>query len=177
MLKHEESYVWTGRDKLVYALLMVPFLVLFIGAAYLIAQISIYLTLGLLGGYVVIAFIQSVCCVGCPYRGKFCPAIFGIYPGNVLSCVLYPNREHDPQVYDRYATIGQIAVVALFVYAGYWLSTLSWWYVLAEIVLGTVHVAGFYVWLCHKCGYKQTCPAGKSACKLCKSKANVATDM
>jgi len=38
--------------------------------------------------------------VGCPYRGRYCPALCGVYLGNLLSGMLYPNRQFDDQLFD-----------------------------------------------------------------------------
>jgi hypothetical protein len=151
-----------------YAITLAPFLVAFLGAAYLIGTISITLGAILILMYLVTSVIQAGCCVGCPYRGRYCPALFGVYLGNILSTIIYPNREYEERFFKRHANWGEWMVLLTFLYACYWLTTLSWWYVLALVVLIGTHIALYIAAICPKCGYKKTCPAGKFACQLKK---------
>ena len=95
---------------------MVPFLVVFIGALLLLSTYSPWLAALEVVFYLITCVFQAGCCVGCPYRGKYCPALFGIYFGNVLSGILYPKREFDQKFFERNAAAGEIVVlvVALF---------------------------------------------------------------
>lgn len=68
-----KAYQWTKKDKWLYALSMVPFVVVFLGTAYLLSTYSIILTLLLVGMYLLTNIFQAGCCIGCPYRGKYCP--------------------------------------------------------------------------------------------------------
>jgi hypothetical protein len=89
-----------------------------------------------------------------------------VYPANILSLLLYPNREHDARFFERNAALAQIVLGIILVGAGYFLATLSGWYLLALILLLVLHVAIFLTLICPKCSYNDTCPAGKSACRL-----------
>ncbi len=89
------AYQWTTRDEWLYWLSMIPFLVVFIGAILLLSTYSVWLSVLLVFFYMLTNIFQAGCCVGCPYRGKYCPALFGVYLGNFLSGILYPNREFD----------------------------------------------------------------------------------
>ncbi len=166
MIEQDTTYEWSGGDKLIYALTLLPFLVAFIGALYLVSTISIYLGLILVGLYLLGNVFQARCCVGCPYQGRYCPAFFGVYLANILSNTIYANRQHDARIYNIFANLGQLAVLAFLAFAAYWLSTLSWWYVLGLLALTIIHAILFLALLCPKCGYRETCPAGKTACSL-----------
>jgi len=159
-------YQWTTRDKLIYALSMIPFLIAFIGAAYLLGTISPLLTVALILLYLVVNIFQAGCCIGCPYRGRYCPAIFGVYPANPISVLLYRDREHDNRFFERNANIAQVLLGIILIGIGYFLATLSGWYLLALVLLLGIHVAIFMTLICPKCGFNETCPAGKASCLL-----------
>ena len=89
-----KPYEWTKRDKWLYALSMIPFLIVFVGTAYLLATYSIYLAIILVVLYVITNIFQAGCCVGCPYRGRYCPALFGVYLGNLLIEGITSERPH-----------------------------------------------------------------------------------
>jgi hypothetical protein len=164
---HEQNtYEWSGRDKAIYFFTLVPFLIAFVGTAYLLATISVYLTLVLLALYLLANVFQAACCIGCPYRERYCPALFGVYLGNILSTRLYAGRAHDPRFFEVNATLGEISVLAILVFSAFWLATLSWWYVAALLLLVTLHLALFLTLICPRCGYNETCPAGKTACRF-----------
>jgi hypothetical protein len=166
MAQHETPYRWTGRDKLVYAIALVSFLVAFIGTIYLLGTISAVLSVILLGMYLMANVFQAGCCVGCPYRGKYCPALFGVYLGNWLSSRIYVGRQFNPRFFKTNATLGEISVIGILVFSGFWLASLNAWYVVILLLLVAAHLALFLALLCPKCGYCETCPAGKTACRL-----------
>lgn len=161
-----EGYAWTRRDKGIYGLAMIPFLVAFVGTAVITARLAWYLPVILVALHLVTSLFQAVCCVGCPYRGRFCPAIFGIYLGNVLSVVLYRHRTHDPVRFRRNANLAEIGCLATLLFASVSLAFVSLWYVIALLALLALHVAVFMVRICTRCSYRSTCPAGVLAGQL-----------
>ena len=85
----QKVYKWTKKDKLFYITSMFPFAIVFIGTAYLLASYSIYLLIIFVALYIITNVFQAGCCVGCPYQGKYCPALCGVYLGNWLSGILF----------------------------------------------------------------------------------------
>jgi hypothetical protein len=160
------TYEWTRRDKVVYGLTLIPFVVAFVGAAYLLGTISIWLAVTLIVLYLAGNLFQAACCVGCPYRGRYCPAIFGVYPANWLSTKLYSSREHDPRTFALNATLAEIVLAVMLIFAGFWLATLNWIYLAIFAALLAVHVVLFLTLICPRCSYSGICPAGKIACLL-----------
>jgi hypothetical protein len=160
------SYAWTLRDKLTYAFALTPFLIAFIGALVLIATISPYWTILLLALYLLGCFFQAGCCIGCPYRGRYCPALFGIFPANLISSRIYPDREHDQRFFDRSAALAEAVVAIIAVLCCVLLFTIHWALSLLFLALGAVHLLSFFRWICPKCGYNETCPGGRAALKL-----------
>jgi hypothetical protein len=160
MSSETSPYQWTQRDKWLYWLAMVPFLVVFIGALLLLASYSPWLAVIEVGFYLLTCVFQAGCCIGCPYRGKYCPALFGIYFGNILSTILYPKREFDQKFFDRNATAGEIMVVVVALFPVYWVVKTAWWLLPIYLLLIAAHLVLFMPTQCEKCSYNETCPGG-----------------
>ena len=158
----QEPYNWTGKDKALYALSMIPFLVVFIGTVYLLHTYSLWLTVVLIGLYLLTTIFQAGCCVGCPYRGGYCPALCGVYLGNFLSGVLYGNRRFDDRFFRRNAAAGEIMVLVLILFPLYWVFITGWFLVPLYLLLIGLHFVLFMPTQCEKCGYNTTCPGGKT---------------
>lgn len=157
-----KPYQWTKKDKWLYALSMIPFLVVFIGTLYLLTTYSIYLMFLFLGLYILTNFFQAGCCVGCPYRGKYCPALCGVYLGNFLSTILYKDREFDEKFFHRNATAGETMVIVLALFPLYWVFKTHWLLVPIYLALLAAHFLIFMSTQCGKCSYNTTCPGGKA---------------
>ena len=153
-------YQWTPRDKWLYALSMVPFLVVFIGAALLLSTYSIWLTVVLIVLYLITNIFQAGCCIGCPYRGKYCPALMGVYLGNLLSSILYPKREFDQEFFDRNASAAEVMVLVVGLFPIYWVYKTGWYLVPVYLMLILAHLVTFMPTQCEKCSYNETCPGG-----------------
>jgi hypothetical protein len=166
MKQNKSVYLWSNQDKLLYFAVLLPFLVAFIGAAYLLTTVSVYLTVIFLLLYVMANFFQAGCCVGCPYRGKFCPAAFGMYLANFLSATIYKQRNFEPRFFRNNAILAEISVIIFFLFPIYWLMSLSWYYVVIFVILMVGHVVAFFPTMCPKCSYHDTCPGGQVVLKL-----------
>lgn len=156
----QTSYQWTKKDKWHYALSMIPFLVVFMGASYLLATYSIYLMLILWGLYILTNFFQAGCCVGCPYRGKYCPALCGVYLGNFLSGILHKDRQFDEKFFKRNATGGETMLIVLVLFPLYWIFQTHW--VLGPIYLALL-AAHFAIFISTQCGNAATIPPVQGA--------------
>jgi hypothetical protein len=166
MNQNKGVYLWSNQDKLLYFAILLPFLVAFIGAAYLLATVSIYLTVIFLLLYVMTSFFQAGCCIGCPYRGRFCPAVFGVYLANFLSAAIYKQRNFEPRFFRTNAMLAEISAIILFLFPIYWLILLNWYYVVIFAILMVVHVVAFFPVMCPNCSYHDTCPGGQVVLKL-----------
>jgi len=153
-------YKWTKKDKWLYILSMFPFAVVFVGTAYLLATYSIYLLIILVALYIITNVFQAGCCVGCPYQGKYCPALCGVYLGNLLSSILYKNRQFDPKFFKLNATAGETMVLVLVLYPLYWVFKTGWYLVPIYLTLIAAHFFLFMPTQCEKCSYNTTCPGG-----------------
>lgn len=167
-----QVHEWTKKDKCFYILSMIPFVVVSVGTAYVLATYSIYLLVILVALYVMTCVFQAECCVGCPYRGKYCPALCGVYLGNLLSCVLYKNRPFDPRSFKFNAMAATAMAVVLVLYPLYWLFKSSWYLVPIYLTLIALHFFLFMATQCEKCSYNTTCPGGR-AWRRCRRRLNV----
>ena len=151
-----------------YFLTLVPFLVALIGAAYILATESIYLMMIFLLLYIGVNVFQAGCCIGCPYRGRFCPAVFGIYLGNLLSAAFYKNRTSTPGFFRINASFAEIFLAATILFPVYWLAVSNWVYPVVFLLLVGLHVVTFFPAMCLKCSYNDTCPGGQTTLRLLK---------
>ena len=99
-------------------------------------------------------------CVGCPYQGKYCPALFGVYLGNFLSGILYKDRKFDEKFFKRNAAAGETMVLVLVLFPLYWVFITGWYLVLIYLALIAAHLVIFMPTQCEKCSYNTTCPGG-----------------
>ena len=167
-MKNRTLYHWTIKDKLRYLISLIPFIIAFIGTLLLLSTISIYLISLFLFFYLLINVFQAGCCIGCPYRGKYCPAFFGVYLGNILSNQLYKNKTFDQKFHEKNAKLGEIFCLILVVFPLYWLFTIGWFYPIIFLFLIGLHVILFLPLQCPKCSYNEICPGGKAYSKLFK---------
>ena len=164
-------YKWTARDIGLYFLSLIPFVLMLAGTFYVLIQYSIYIPLIWIILYLIVNVFQAGCCVGCPYRGRYCPAFVGVYLGNLLSLILYKNREFDPRFFEKNATGGEITLTLFLLFPLYWLFITQWYYILIYIGLLAAHILLFMPKQCSKCSYNETCPGGRayqSYCRLMK---------
>jgi hypothetical protein len=161
-MKGGETYQWIRRDKILYALSMLPFVLVFIGTAYLLSRYSILLTVILVGLYLFTNVFQAGCCIGCPYQGKYCPALCGVYLGNWLSGFLYKNRNFDQKFFDRNAKAGEILLTLTVLFPIYWIFLTAWYLVPIYLGLLAAHFLIFMPTQCEKCGYQTICPGGQT---------------
>ena len=161
-------YHWTPKDKFLYFLSLIPFLVMIAGTVCVLIDLSIYLLIAWILLYLIVNVFQAGCCVGCPYRGKYCPAFVGVYLGNILSTLLYSKREHDPKFFKKNAAGGEITLTLFLLFPVYWIFITQWWYIFIYFGLVLLHIILFMPPQCSKCSYNDTCPGGKAYQGWCK---------
>lgn len=157
-----KPYKWKRKDKVLYTLSMVPFLIVFIGTVYMLSTYTIYLAIILIGMYLLTNVFQAGCCVGCPYRGSYCPALCGVYLGNFLSGILYGDRQFNEHFFKRNASAGETMVLVMILFPLYWVYQTGWYLVPIYLLLIVLHFAMFMPTQCEKCSYNTTCPGGQA---------------
>lgn len=164
----EDCYTWTKKDKWLFAMSMVPFIASLVGTLYVFSHYSIILTIIWIFLYLIVNVFQAGCCVGCPYRGKYCPAFVGVYLGNLLSTIIYKHREFDAKFYENNAAGGEITLILFLIFPVYWIFLFKWYFILIYVSLIAAHVFLFMPTQCPKCSYNNTCPGGKAYQRYCK---------
>jgi len=162
------TYEWTRKDRTLYFIALFPFAVTLIGTTYLLATEALYLAAIIIILYVAVNVFQAGCCVGCPYRGRYCPPVFGVYMGNFLSSYIYRNRSYEQGFFKVNANLAELFLVFTLLFPVYWLVSLNWLYLLGFLLLVLVHAALVFPFICTKCSYNDTCPGGQATLKLLK---------
>lgn len=146
---------------------MIPFAVMIAGTFYILCTYSILISVIWLSLYLLVNVFQAGCCVGCPYRNKYCPAFCGVYLGNLLSGILYKNRKFEIRFYEKNATGGEITLILFLLFPLYWIFLLNWYFVVIYLGLIVLHIFLFMPKQCSKCSYNETCPGGKAYKSYC----------
>jgi hypothetical protein len=158
----QECYKWTKKDKWLYFISLIPFVILFAGTLYILRDYSILISILWILLYIVVNIFQAGCCIGCPYRGRYCPAFCGVYFGNILSGILYKNRQFDSEIFKRNATGGEITLIIFLLFTLYWIFLFNWYFILIYLGLIIAHIILFMPLQCPKCSYNDTCPGGNA---------------
>ena len=162
-------YKWKKRDKVLYFLSLIPFLLAFIGSIVIMYPICIYMVLLWILIYFALNIFQAGCCISCPYRGRYCPAILGIYLANLLSEFLYTDFEYEEKSFKQNALWAEITLAVFILYPVYWLFISNWIYVIIYFVLLLIHFLLFMPVQCRKCSFNCRCPGGKMVKKICNA--------
>ena len=158
----ENCYEWTLKDKGLYIFSLIPFIALISGTIFLLRSFSMIVTLIWIILYVIINIFQAGCCIGCPYRGRYCPAFVGVYLGNRLSALIYKNRKFNAVFFKRNAMGGEITLTLFLLFPLYWIIRIHWYLAIIYVVLIVLHILLFMPMQCPKCSYNETCPGGKA---------------
>lgn len=156
----ESVYQWQTKDKLYYCLSLLPFLLALGGAIYLLWLRSWIPAVILIGLYLLGNVFQAGACTGCPYKGRYCPPIFGVYLGNILSVLLYPRKDVDMAFIGRQAKRAEYVFYITLLFPVYWLFLYGWQYPAAYGLLLGTHLVLFMPTQCEKCSYNHVCPGG-----------------
>lgn len=117
-----------------------------------------------LGLYLGMCYFQAYCCAcqECPYIGEFCPAIAGIYPGNMLAKIKYANDGivKSERALRTNATLASACWVGIMVLPIRRLAKRS---TVLAVGYALVHAA-YYLFhgltVCPVCAVRDTCPGG-----------------
>ena len=166
MFKKKKIYQWSKKDKFLYLITLIPFLTAILLASYVLATVSFYLVIIFLLIYIVLNVFQAGFCIGCPYRGKYCPSAFGVYLGNFFSSTFYKRRIFDLEFFKCNATLTTISLIIFLAFPVYWLTVINWPYLAVYLALIIAHIFLFFPTMCPKCSYNDICTGGQIAQKL-----------
>jgi hypothetical protein len=167
MNENKQVYKWSRQDRVLHLLPAIPLAMWFFGTIYLLAVKSIYLVGGFLLLWVATNFAIAGICVGCPYRGGYCPGVSQLYFAPFLSAMIYrrSTKSPDTRSFKGNLTLLSIFGIGSYLFAFYWLFVLYWSeraiVVLALLGLLLLHMPLSFFILCPRCGYNDTCPMAK----------------
>jgi hypothetical protein len=164
----DEYYKWNRKDRLLYFISLIPFIAMLAMTLYIFSNHSIFISIIWISLYLLVNIFQSGCCVGCPYRGRYCPAFCGVYLGNILSGIIYKKRQFDPKFYNNNALAGEITLTVFLVFPIYWIFLANWYFVPVYIALIVAHIVLFMPQQCSKCSYNTVCPGGNAYQSYCR---------
>jgi len=166
VFKKRKIHQWSKKDKFLYLITLIPFLTAILIASYVLATVSFYLVIIFLSIFIVLNIFQAGFCIGCPYRGKYCPSAFGVYLGNFFSSTFYKRRIFDLEFFKCNATLTTISLIIFLAFPVYWLIVINWSYLAVYLALIIAHIFLFFPTMCSKCSYNDICTGGKIAQKL-----------
>jgi hypothetical protein len=154
------------KRKGLYFALTVPILVLIILVFIYLWNISLWLSFGLLGCYLLACFFQAYCCAyqECPYIGGFCPSISGVFPANIIAKYLIGSKRFvkSKRRFKVYETIAVFWWFGIAVFPLYWLwQQLGPLYAIGYFGIHIVYFLIFSLTICPKCASRDSCPGGK----------------
>ena len=117
----------------------------------------------LIGLYIATSYYQSYCCVyqDCPYIGEFCPAVSGIYLGNIFAKRLYSeDTPKSEKKFQTYKNLGIFFWLLMAFFPVFWIYQLGLYYAIAYIVFHLGYYLAFGLTICPSCAIKETCPGG-----------------
>jgi hypothetical protein len=123
------------------------------------------ISLLMLVGYFLTNYGQAYCCAyqECPYVGQFCPALFGIFPANLIARRMV--KKGVTRSKKRFEVSAAVAfgsfLIGVVLLPLYWLYLLNIWYAVLYFAFHLVSVLIFFFTICPTCSIRDTCPGGK----------------
>jgi hypothetical protein len=159
-------YNWDTYDKAKYIIVAITWL-----AATGIGVYSVFLykplfLLMYLFSYLMLVYFQArFYCIGCPYKGSFCPGILNMTFANFLADKLYAKKifsekrclQFEPLM--LFLTAFYIGLPVVFMWSNRMLVVLYLGLFLAHFLLE-------FLLFCPKCSFRKICPGGKFAVRV-----------
>ncbi len=145
--KPDMACVPYGKKPLYFAL-TIPLMALIILIFIYLWSFSFVLSIVFISFYVLACIFQAYCCAyqECPYIGRFCPALAGIFPANVIAKRFFIGRiEKSKAVFGLCATVGSVCLLGSIVFPIFWIAKLSIVMAIAYPVLVVVYVIVFFL--------------------------------
>ena len=113
--------------------------------------------------YLATSYFQSYCCVyqDCPYIGEMCPAVSGIYVGNIFAQKLYSkDTPKDEKRFQKHKNLGILFWLLMAFFPLYWIYLLDLYYAIFYVIFHLGYYLLFGLTICPSCAIKDTCPGG-----------------
>ena len=166
----KDIYYWNRNDKIKYLLVLSTWLLAVGIGMYFIALFEPWFVLVYIGSYLLLTYLQAwFYCIGCPYRGRFCPAIMNMILANFLAATLLKKKLFSEkrclqvELLVLVPTLLSIGLPLIFIW-GNWLFTALY------LCLFIGHFMLEFRLHCIKCSFRYICPGGKMACRIFKER-------
>ena len=166
----EDIYYWSRNDKIKYILVLSTWLLAVGIGIYFIALFEPWLLSVYVGGYLLLVYFQArFYCIGCPYRGRFCPGILNLRVANLLAATLLKKKIFSEK---RCLQIELLALVLTVLHIGLPLIFIwgNWLFTALYLCLFIDHFMLEFRLYCIKCSFRHICPGGKMACMIFKER-------
>ena len=113
--------------------------------------------------YLATSYFQAYCCTyqECPYIGEFCPAISGIYIGNLIANRFYSKETpKNEKKFHRHKNLGILFWLLMIFFPLYWIYVLNLYYAIFYVIFHLGYFVLFGLTICPSCAIKDTCPGG-----------------
>ena len=114
--------------------------------------------------YLAMSYLQAYCCAyqECPYVGRFCPAVIGILPANLMAKLLYGKRIpiKSKARFDQNAMLGILSWLGLILLPLCWLAKLGIGFAAGYVACHAVYAVVFGLTVCPVYAIRNRCPAG-----------------
>jgi hypothetical protein len=152
------------RRKGLYFAITIPFLLILLLLIVYLGTVTWLLSLAFLLLYLAMSYFQAYCCAyqDCPYVGRFCPAVIGILPANLMARLFYSNRPivRSKKRFEVSALLGIFSWLGLILLPLFWLARLGIGFAVGYFACHAVYAAVFGLTVCPVCAIRHTCPGG-----------------
>jgi len=156
---------WSNSDKILYfSTSLLTWIILTAIVVVYTLKYSVFALLAHLFIYVLLVYFQARdWCIGCPYRGKFCPGILCMGLANIISNKFFKQNEFkfskNKEIIVSILTGIYFVFPILFIFS----KTMI---LVAYIVLLIIHLLSVWKFFCPKCKFNDVCPGGKVSTKI-----------
>lgn len=153
------------RRKGLYFTLTIPMILAFVVVLAYLGTYHPILAFIFFSLYLMTCIFQAYCCAyqECPYIGKFCPAVAGITPSNLIAKFLYGSglMNKSKRLFETHALIASATLFGMMIFPIYWIAKIGIGWTVAYIVFVIVYLLTFTLTICPVCAIRGSCPAGK----------------
>ena len=160
------------QRKSLYLFLTIPLIILYIILAFFLYQHNLTVFIIYLSLFALTIIIQSYCCEyqSCPYIGKFCPGVGGFLMLASFSALLFKGIKKSKTAFETLAILGFICLIAIIFLPVLFIFQLGILYLLIYCLIFLIYGLLFLLYICPVCAIRDTCPGGKTATKMKKTR-------
>ncbi|MBR9676577.1 hypothetical protein GOV04_00355 [Candidatus Woesearchaeota archaeon] len=158
---------WSDNDKFLYFFtVLLTWVLLTIISIIYSYKYSIFALIGYILLYFILVFFQAKdWCIGCPYRGKFCPGILCMGLANIMSTWFFKNKKF--KYSKKKEHIVSILTGIYFVYPVFFFYN-NIFILVSYALLLIIHLMLQWKFFCPRCKFNKICPGGKVSTKIFK---------